>query len=51
MKIKATLKLKADSKPIFRPKRPVSYAALNIVKKELDHLQEAGVIKPTNYSR
>ena len=50
-KIKATLKLKADSKPIFRPKCPVSYAAPNIVEKELDHLQEAGVIEPTNYSR
>ena len=50
-KIKATLKLKADSKPIFRPKCPVSYAALNIVKKELDRHQEAGVIEPTNYSR
>ena len=50
-KIKATLKLKADSKPIFRPKRLVSYAALNIVEKELDRLQEAGVIEPTNYSR
>ena len=51
MKIKATLKLKADSKPIFRPKRPVSYAALNKFEKELNHLQEAGVIEPTNYSR
>ena len=50
-KIKATLKLKTDSKPIFRPKCLVSYAALNIVKKELDHLQEPGVMKPTNYSR
>ena len=50
-KIKATLKLKADSKPIFRPKRPVSYATLNKVEKELDRLQEAGVIEPTNYSR
>ena len=50
-KIKATLKLKADTKPIFRPRRPVSYAALNIVEKKLDRLQEAGVIEPTNYSR
>ena len=50
-KIKATLKLKADSKPIFRPKRPVSYAALNIIEKELNRLQEAGIIEPTNYSR
>ena len=50
-KIKATLKLKADSKPILIPKRPLSYAALNIVEKEQDRLQEAGVIEPTNYSR
>ena len=28
----------------------MSYAALNIVEKELDRLQEAGVIEPTNYS-
>ena len=50
-KIKDTLKLKADSKPIFRPKRPVSYATLNIVEKEMDCLQETVVIEPTNYSR
>ena len=50
-KTKVTLKLKANSKPIFRPKRPVSYAALNIVEKELDRLQEVGIIEPTNYSR
>ena len=50
-KIKATLKLKAGSKPIFIPKCPMSYAALNIVENELDRLQEAGVIEPTNYFR
>lgn len=39
-----------DSKPVFRPKRPVSYAALDIVENELDRLQTAGVLEPTNYS-
>ena len=29
----------------------MSYAALNLVEKELDGLQEVGVIEPTNYSR
>ena len=49
-KIKATLKLKSDSKPISRPKRPLSYAALATVENELNRLQQAGVIQPINYS-
>lgn len=49
-KVKATLKLKSDTKPIFRPKRPVPYAALATVEEELNRLQQAGVIQPTNYS-
>ena len=49
-KVKATLKLKFDSKPIFRPKRPVPYAALATVENELNRLQQAGVIQPINYS-
>ena len=49
-KVKATLKLKSDSKPILRPKRPVPYADLAIVENELNSLQQAGVIQPINYS-
>ena len=49
-KVKASLKLKSDSKPIFRPKRPVPYAALATVENELNRLQHAGVIQPINYS-
>ena len=49
-KAKAVLKLKPDAKPVFRPKRPVPYAALDIVEAELTRLQDAGVIEPVNYS-
>ena len=48
-KVKATLKLKSDSKPIFRPKRPVRYAALATVENELNRLQQSGIIQPINY--
>ena len=47
-KVKATLKLKSDSKPIFRLKHPVPYTAT--VENELNHLQQEGVIQPINYS-
>ena len=50
LKLKATLKLKSDSKPIFRTKRPVPYAALATVESELNRLQQAGVIQPIDYS-
>ena len=46
-KSKTILKSKEDSKPIFRPKRLVLYAAFDMVEKEL-RLQK-GVIEPTNY--
>ena len=48
-KVKATLKLKSDSKPIFRPERPVPYAALATVENELSHLQLVGIIQHINY--
>ena len=48
-KVKATLKLKSDSKPIFRQKRQVPYAALATVENELNSLQQAGVIQPINH--
>ena len=38
-KMKATLQLHQDANPVFRPKRPVPYAVLPILDKELDRLQ------------
>ncbi|CAI2731094.1 unnamed protein product [Schistosoma spindalis] len=47
---KVSLSLKQNAKPIFRPKRPVPYAALPVVDQELDRLEALGVIQPVNYS-
>uniref|UniRef100_A0A5S6Q145 Reverse transcriptase domain-containing protein n=1 Tax=Trichuris muris TaxID=70415 RepID=A0A5S6Q145_TRIMR len=41
---KATLRLKPDARPVFRPKRPVPFAALPEVERELDRLEQNGVI-------
>ncbi|KAK4470026.1 hypothetical protein MN116_000056, partial [Schistosoma mekongi] len=49
-KAKARLVLKHGATPVFRPKRPVPYAALPIVEHELARLQESGVIEPVNFS-
>lgn len=49
-KTKAVLRLKPDAKPVFRPKRPVPYAALPIVEAELDRLTQEGVITQVAYS-
>lgn len=46
----ASLQLKPGAKPVFRPKRPVPYAAQEAVEKELDRLQLIGVISKVNYS-
>lgn len=48
-KVKAALKLLPNAKPVFRPKRPVPYAALPTVEKELERISKPGVIKPVNY--
>ncbi|CAH8567690.1 unnamed protein product [Schistosoma mattheei] len=48
--MKATLRLKPGAKPVFRPKRPVPYAALSKVDEELNRLQLQGVITPVSYS-
>lgn len=47
---KVFLSLKQNAKPVFRPKRPVPYAALSVVDQELDRLETLGVIQPVNYS-
>ncbi|KAA3674508.1 uncharacterized protein DEA37_0003513 [Paragonimus westermani] len=48
-KAKATLTLHPGVKPVFRPKRPVPYAALPIVDGELDRLHAEGIIQSVNY--
>ena len=50
-KSKASLKLRPGSRPVFRPKRPVPYAAVNLVDDELKRLEDLGVLVPVNYSR
>ncbi|KAK4474327.1 hypothetical protein MN116_000411, partial [Schistosoma mekongi] len=49
-KFQATLTLRQGSKPVFRPKRPVPYAAIPVVEQELERLQKLGVIEPVNFS-
>ena len=44
-KSRVILKLKEDFKPIFRSKRSVPYAALDMVEKELQRLQQKGVLE------
>ncbi|VDP25494.1 unnamed protein product [Schistosoma mattheei] len=48
--VKALLTLKPAATPVFRPKGPVTYAAIPIVEQELQWLQEIGVIEPVNFS-
>ncbi|XP_037041779.1 uncharacterized protein K02A2.6-like [Bradysia coprophila] len=49
-KTKAVLRLKPDAKSVFRPSRPVPYAALPIVEAELERLTSEGVLSPVTYS-
>nr|VZH98583.1 unnamed protein product [Spirometra erinaceieuropaei] len=42
----AVLHLSTGSQPVFRPKRPVPYAALPLVEAELKRLEELGVLVP-----
>ncbi|XP_049283851.1 uncharacterized protein K02A2.6-like [Anopheles funestus] len=44
------LQLKPDARPVFRPKRPVAYAVLESVDKELDRLEKLKIISPVDYS-
>ncbi|MBM6549307.1 transposase family protein, partial [Streptococcus dysgalactiae subsp. equisimilis] len=49
-KTQAVKHLKTRSKPVFRPKRPVPYAAVSTAETELQRLQQTGVLKPVNCS-
>ncbi|XP_052901351.1 uncharacterized protein K02A2.6-like [Anopheles moucheti] len=44
------LQLKPDARSVFRPKRPVAYAMLESVDKELDRLERMNIISPVDYS-
>ncbi|BHF64860.1 hypothetical protein SprV_0200786800 [Sparganum proliferum] len=44
------LHLSPGSQPVFRPKRPVPYAAPPLVEAELKRLEELGVLDPVSYS-
>ena len=46
----ATLHPLPDCRPVFRPKRPVPYAALPLLEQELTRLEQSGVIVPVSYS-
>lgn len=49
-KMQATLHLRPNTKAIFRPKRPVPYAALPAVEAELDRLEQMQVISRVDFS-
>lgn len=50
MKAKVRMELKNDAAPVFRPKRPVSYAMRPAVDEELDRLEKEGIITRVNFS-
>lgn len=49
-KTKIKLTLKEASRPVFRPKRPVSYAMLATVDEELNRLEQFKIISAVDYS-
>ena len=46
----ATLHMKADANPVFVRHRPVPFAMKTAVEKELDRMQNEGIIYPVEYS-
>lgn len=48
---KATFTLKPSTKPVFQPKRPVSYAALLLVDQKIACLEKLNVITRVTYSK
>lgn len=49
-KTEATLYLKPDTRPVYRLKRPVPYAALPAVEAELTRLEQSGVLSKVDFS-
>ncbi|XP_040155606.1 uncharacterized protein K02A2.6-like [Anopheles arabiensis] len=49
-KAQIRLQLKENSRPVFRPKRPVAYAMQAVVDGELERLEKAKIITPVDYS-
>ena len=49
-KVKAKFEVKENVMPIFRPKRPVPDASVEIIDKEFGRLEKLGVIEKTDYS-
>ncbi|EPB76328.1 reverse transcriptase [Ancylostoma ceylanicum] len=49
-KEKAALTLLPGAKPVYRMKRPVAHASLEVVEKEIERLVDMGVIEPITHS-
>ncbi|XP_062704520.1 uncharacterized protein K02A2.6-like [Aedes albopictus] len=49
-KMQVHLSLKKDARPVFKPKRPVSYNIKAVVEDELKRLQDNGIITPITYA-
>ena len=49
-KLKAKLKVKDGAQPVFKKKRNVPFAALEQINKELDRLEQAGILSKINFS-
>ncbi|XP_039447993.1 uncharacterized protein K02A2.6-like [Culex pipiens pallens] len=49
-KTKIQLFLIDGAKPVFKPKRPVPFHSQRLVEKELNRLQNMGVLEPVDYS-
>lgn len=50
-KFEVELRVKSGSQPVFRPKRPVAFAAIPQIDKEIDRLLELGIIQAVEYSQ
>ena len=49
-KTEGRFELKDNVKPVFKPKRKVPFSSLEMIDKELQRLEENGVIKKVDYS-
>ena len=49
-KLKAKLKVKNGAQPVFKKKRNVPFAAREQINKELDRLEESGILSKTDFS-